>query len=384
MKALAGWTARQCNETRGGIPPNLGSITTSPSLVTPFVNALFGGDIETRWPMNIRRMLTASLLRYYKEFLTILEWYPEDAHTTKSDHPFVNAVEEAMNVTGVSDELFNSWCKEVNEGFQIANYQFIPRQFLTIQTTQVDPRSLYEHLQNQIAIQNSHLAQKMKMQEEIHQLRLENTQLIQSNLRNEKTLTMVVDQLSKTSNTLQIKFNTSPPASPSRSTSSEQPSEDAPISLMPFSEIYKKYKLSTLPIDDLFQNFFRYRCMEAHTSQLKTPSYKALLSGEKKKIRDAYKRLKKAIKTMLFFCERCPTPIPSNQVNLTKWYKELARTAQTAVSGLAAAIEKAEGPTKQKLNIAFFQKSKLVKEWDDPKSTNALSLPPDTPDHFKD
>jgi len=224
--------------------------------------------------MNIRRMLTASLLRYYKEFLTILEWHPEDTYTTKSDHPFVNAVEEAMNITGVSDELFNSWCKEVNEGFQIANYQFIPRQFLTIQTTQVDPRSLYEHLQNQIAIQNSHLAQKMKMQEEIHKLRLENTQLIQSNLRNEKTLTMVVDQLSKTSNTLQIKFNTSPPASPSRSTSSEQPSEDAPISLMPFSEIYKKHKLSTLPIDDLFQNFFCYRCMEAHTSPLKTPSYK--------------------------------------------------------------------------------------------------------------
>lgn len=56
-----------------------------------------------------------------------------------------------------------------------------------------------------------------------------------------------------------------------------------------------------LPINDLFQNFFHYQCMEAYTSQLKTPSYtKALLPGEKKKIRDAHKRLKKAIKNNAF------------------------------------------------------------------------------------
>lgn len=86
---------------------------------------------------------------------------------------------------------------------------------------------------------------------------------------------------------------------------------------MPFCDIHKKNKFALSPVDNLFQNFFRYRCMEACASQLKIDSHKNLLPAEKK-IRDAYKRLKKAIKVMLYFCDKFPSPMPNDHANVMK------------------------------------------------------------------
>jgi hypothetical protein len=93
-KALSGWTS----EIGGGIPPTLSSIRSSPELVNDFVLALFGDDIEQRWPASIRNMLTATLLRHYEDFIIVIEQHPKELYEDNSCHPMVHSVNKALRL----------------------------------------------------------------------------------------------------------------------------------------------------------------------------------------------------------------------------------------------------------------------------------------------
>jgi hypothetical protein len=121
-KALSGWTSRRDNEIIGGLPPVLTSIQSSPELVNDFVLALFSEDIEERWPVSIRDILTATLLRYYEEFIHIIEQHPAELYEDDSHHALVHTVNRAWRLGKVSCDTFNHWCKEIRHGFGINNF----------------------------------------------------------------------------------------------------------------------------------------------------------------------------------------------------------------------------------------------------------------------
>ena len=75
-----------------------------------------------------------------------------------------------MGLSKVSEGTFSYWCKEVREGFVIANYMSLPTNLLppgAIKGRQVDPQSLFEHY-NQLSVSyNSLFAQKMALQDNV-------------------------------------------------------------------------------------------------------------------------------------------------------------------------------------------------------------------------
>jgi hypothetical protein len=102
------------------------SIRSSPELVNDFVLALFSEDIEERWPVSIRDILTATLLRYYEEFIHIIEQYPAELYEDNSRHALVHTVNRALHLANVSCDTFNHWCKEIRHGFGINNFMALP------------------------------------------------------------------------------------------------------------------------------------------------------------------------------------------------------------------------------------------------------------------
>jgi hypothetical protein len=50
-------------------------------LVSVFVLALFSKDIEEQWPESIKEIIIATLLRYYEEFIYIMEQHPQLSYT---------------------------------------------------------------------------------------------------------------------------------------------------------------------------------------------------------------------------------------------------------------------------------------------------------------
>jgi hypothetical protein len=58
--------------------------------------ALFSKDIEEQWPVSIREIIIATLLRrYYKEFIYIMEQHPVELYKDNSRHALVHTVNRA-------------------------------------------------------------------------------------------------------------------------------------------------------------------------------------------------------------------------------------------------------------------------------------------------
>ena len=83
-KAVSGGTTKRDKETLvGGSPPVLHDITTAADKVDSFVTALFSNDCSCskKWCHSVRRLLTASLLRFYSAMTSsTLSWTIQAAH----------------------------------------------------------------------------------------------------------------------------------------------------------------------------------------------------------------------------------------------------------------------------------------------------------------
>ena len=53
-------------------------------LADDFVQALFTADTENQWPLPIRNLLTAALLRHYDDFIYIILQHPADIYKDNS------------------------------------------------------------------------------------------------------------------------------------------------------------------------------------------------------------------------------------------------------------------------------------------------------------
>ena len=179
-----------------------------------------------------------------------------------SGHILVNTIQESLRLSKVSEETFSYWCKEVREGFAIANYMsLLPTNLLppgAIKGRQVDPRSLFEHY-NQLSVSyNSLFAQKIALQDDVHHLRNDVTALTRSNQRLEAVVAQQANLLSRVVEVLEIKHNKQCPPSPS--------SESISTPLF-FSDSMKNLKKDA-SIQELFVAFFYRRCMEGYQLEL--------------------------------------------------------------------------------------------------------------------
>jgi serine/threonine protein kinase len=105
-------------------------------------------------------------------------------------------------------------------------------------------------------------------------------------------------------------------------------------------------------------------------------NFKNKLPSEKNTIKGQYKRLKKTIKVMLYFCDNFPKAIPQDPSNLVSWQHQISSLAECAMNAL---LEEIPNSPSKRITPADLLKAEIVKDWDNPDSPLAKRLPKDTP-----
>lgn len=365
-KALSGWTTKRGDEILGGLPPTLTSVKTNPGLLGDFVHALFVEDFEELWPSSIRNLLVASLLRHYDEFVSIIKQHPEGIYTDTTRHPFVHAVNKACACVKVDTATFRDWCKEVREGFAIQNYMALPIGALSKDLShnpKVDPRTLFEHVHQLGTSYNCLFAQKMVLEEDVANLRRETAQQTRCIERLEKEQQETRQVLAKVADLLEIQHGKC------EATRKSPP----PTDVLYFSDSMKKWRI-TFTLQESFVGYFRDKCLEGYELEKQSDDFKKKLSSEKSKIKGQYKRLKKAIKILLYFCDSYPKPIPDDPKGVSQWQRDISLQAEQAVKALEEALP---DDRPKRLTIAYLQN--CGKDWDNPDSPHSKLPPKDTP-----
>jgi hypothetical protein len=364
-KALSGWTS----EIGGGVPPTLSSIQSSQELVNDFVLALFGDDIKQRWPESIRNMLIATLLRHYEDFIIIIEQHPKELYEDNSSHPMVHSVNKALRLAKVDHETLSFWCKEVHEGFCTNNYMALPIECClspdAARVTKIDPQSLYDWFNQLCNSYNSLFAQKMNLEDDISQLCLDVANLTCSNHRLEKAAANQTEILARVVNVLEIKFDkqvNKPAPCP--------PTED----VMLFSDSMKRWR-KDFSVKEQFVRYFVDQCHRGYKLKKNSAGFKKKLPSKKTKIKNQYKRLKRSIKVMLYFCDFFPKPAPRDSSSLVTWQRGFSALAEQASNALKDALPNPPIHITQ----AYLFKSEIVKDWDNPDSPLAKQSPKGTP-----
>jgi hypothetical protein len=119
-KSLAGWSFKYCGTIIGGYPPVLEDIVTEVEKVEAFFNLLFGKFVNV--DVTVRRLLLASLLRFYNEVVEHISGEPNGKYLSLNNHPFIHRVQSARIDASVSQETFQMWITEVRMGFYKKNF----------------------------------------------------------------------------------------------------------------------------------------------------------------------------------------------------------------------------------------------------------------------
>ena len=362
-KALSGWNP---DLKTGGHPPDVMSISTQPELLEGFTEALFSGDIRDQWPPDMRNLLTASLLRFYPEFILLIEQHPDSKYQDNSRHALVHSVNRAMRVANVENEVFDKWCKEVRSGFENHNISALPWDLVHNRPDmQLDPREMMDCYNTLVHTVHGIHQQKMRIEDTMHQLLIHNARQTQMLANQDQRILNLENGQSKIYKVLQMKL--------------EQPSTEVDIvppdqqAIRYFSDSQATRK-KTATLKEIFVHFFENQCLEGYELEKNSAEFKAMLKGDKDKIKNLYKRTKHTIKVMLYFCDRYPDPIPHDPSSLVSWQRNLSSQADRAMAVLTNEI-----PDSKRITPASLMKAPTVKDWNNPEHPSYKTLPRNTP-----
>ena len=150
---LSNWTSSVEMDIVGGEPPNIHDVRGEENLRQARVlcSIIFRDDYDSRWSPALREMLFASLLRFYPNFVSLLEQHPESKCKNLKSHPFTRRIFECLDMIKVDVSVFEDWCVDVRKGFLRRNCIAPPINVLAdggydgLSETQVDARSfLYQ------------------------------------------------------------------------------------------------------------------------------------------------------------------------------------------------------------------------------------------------
>jgi len=242
----------------------------------------------------MRNMLTAALLRFHAEFICVTEQHPNCTHEDNSRYPAVHSPNQALLLSKVDGETFDCWCEEVRDGFGINNILAVPIKFLPREISRgvkVDPQSLFDHHNDLVNSCHGLFAQKMNLEDNVSQLRLDVVCLIRRSDGMEAISVEQNELLARLANALEVACG-----------KEEIPYVETPpvAGVMMFSDGQKRcWKDFTLK--DMFTHFFADQCFEGHEMEKNNSDFKKMLPSARNTIKNQCNRLKKTIKTMLCF-----------------------------------------------------------------------------------
>ena len=123
-KVLANWLVKMGDDYVGGIPPSGEAIFHKWECYEKFVNELFSAEVHL--DICFKRMLTASILRWYEYFVSLVKEEPLRRFTNHHNHPFISHLIKAAADVGLTEEDIIEWSKVVKRDFISKNCLAIP------------------------------------------------------------------------------------------------------------------------------------------------------------------------------------------------------------------------------------------------------------------
>lgn len=157
-KTLSGWDVRVGGKIVGGILPTTRAISpVSKDKIEKLSSELFRCHINNGLSGEICLYLTASLIKYYDSFKSLLKREPLGKYTTESSlrsHPFLLRIHSSLLECGISLKEFETWKHKVvgryiNDNLIGLPLELIPEQYRHM--VQIDFRTFHESLSMQEA-----------------------------------------------------------------------------------------------------------------------------------------------------------------------------------------------------------------------------------------
>ena len=388
-KTLSGWTTKIGETTVGGQPPTFDDIDTDVDKLKKFTDVIFEDDTHGRWHPKVRELLVMTLLLRYDQFVDILQSHPfsrlvedcdgNDHHTCSSvrDNLFICRVNRALlKVGGVpnsQDSLdsftheFSSWVREARRAFAARNAPGLPIEVLRSYDASfgkrflMDTRCLVDHFN---ALASVAQASHMELQHQRHML---NDIRQAFNVESKITSRFIVDRISNIERSVRrledhfIGEAPKPAASP--------PSKG----IIRFS-ISSKSLPRSASLSEATIAFFADDYRAGYTLDLNSPSWDELDKEGKKKLRNKFGTIKRAVRMVLQHADSYPL-LPEDQL---QQYKEVVRGIATTAENR---IHQALGFEDKPLSIYKLEKElarPAVKEWE-----KTLKLPGNTPEDVR-
>ena len=125
-RAMYGWP-----NDKGGVPPDLKNIKTSPEKVMKFVQELVGHHDNIS--LDVRKLLVANGIRWYTDFVEFLKADPGNRFSLTEDFTkknlFMFRFHEAMQKANISPEELMAWRKEIKHQYHLDNFHAHPTLF---------------------------------------------------------------------------------------------------------------------------------------------------------------------------------------------------------------------------------------------------------------
>ena len=112
----------------GGIPPTLDCLRGDPqeAQLDEFVEQIFKYDSNSYWSRDLRRILVASLLRYYDDLYLAIQREPSGKFHNPIRHPFMAELQVRLKDAEVSPQTLSQWKFKVKERYLADNYNAVP------------------------------------------------------------------------------------------------------------------------------------------------------------------------------------------------------------------------------------------------------------------
>jgi hypothetical protein len=337
-KAVSKWTAKIGDIIVGGQPPTFDDIEDNLEELKLFTSALFDDDVSERWNPKVREILVMALLLRYDQFCEVLQSHPEayapehlpEAYATDvidggegviyypivRDHLFVCRVKQALVKAGATcDNMFSSWKLNARMAFLSRNIPGIPIQKFPLYggecgDIRMDPRCFVDHFNALASVTQS---MHMELQNQKHMI----NDLRNSSRHEALTGDFLIRKIISTNRSVQRIEN---------HLMGETPRPDAP----PSSEGTIKFSISNkgltnqMSLADVTTAFFADNYPAGFALDMKSDSWKDLDQKERKKLRNRFQIIKRAVRMVLMHADSYPLP-PEDPSQ----YKEVIRGIAT-------------------------------------------------------
>ena len=185
-KVLSGWkVGESVLDFASAVPPTFATSELTKVQIDVFVSSLIG-DNDYVHP-ELKLLLVANAMRWYKEFIELLEKEPSQRYVqdVNQKHPFAIAVERARIAAGLDKAAFDKMQTDIEMGFYRANAYHIPDFLAKIGGEDVLHVPHTTTLREWISMSDSRTQSMMntinQLQQSVSSLVSQNTQIISQN-----------------------------------------------------------------------------------------------------------------------------------------------------------------------------------------------------------